>query len=501
MMAVPDFGAAIVATAGAPRGRLSAFVEVRLPGAEGQNLIPDGALVVDGRKGARWSCLVEVKTADNQLDPTQVDAYLDLAKAHGFDAVLTISNQITRSASESPVTLPTKGRGRPIARPPLFHLSWWHVLTQAIVFHQHHGIADPDQAWILGELIAYLDHERSDASGFSDMGEQWVKARDAARERTLKPGDREALAVAERFEQFVEYLCLGLQQDLGRQVAPMTRRGATQTGRITEAAQALADDGRLGATIRITDAVGPVGVDADLRGRMVTTTVDIDAPNEQSQRAKTRLSWIVRQLANAPEGLRIEVFFQNTRGQSTACSLREAREDVERLLLAADPRRMPRAFRLALTQEMGSKRGKGPGSFIHDTKRQVIDFYRDVVQNLVAWQPRAAKLPTESRAAPDTPTHEPPDFSATGDREVGEARDPYREPPRTEEPDARDAARTAGAEETRQLEADLADSAPRGSDAAGDRAETDVYESRPDQDGGARDPDAAAHDGREETRA
>lgn len=423
MKAVPDFGPALAGKAGAPKGRLSTFIEVRFTGADGESLIPDGAIVVEGRKG-RWCCLVEVKTADNALQPQQVDSYLDIAKAQGFDAVLTISNQITRTPDESPVVLPAKGRGRQAARPPLFHLSWWHVLTQAIVFHQHHGIADPDQAWILGELIAYLDNERSGAGGFVDMGERWVKARDAARQRTLKATDPEATAVAERFEQFIEYLCLGLQQDLGRQVSPVTKKGAAPAERIAAAAQVLADDGRLDATLRITDAVGPVGIDADLRGRMVTTTVEVDAPQEQGQRPRTRIAWMLRQLSGAPEDLRIEVFFHNTRGQSASASLREAREDPERLFLPGDSKRLPRMFRLALTKEMGAKRGKGPGSFIHDTKRQVVDFYRDAVQALVAWQPRAPRLPAEAKAEPDA-TAEPPDFTSPGPREAGEGRDPY----------------------------------------------------------------------------
>lgn len=426
MKAVPDFGAALAGKAGAPRGRLSTFVEVRFSGAEGESLIPDGAIVVEGRKG-RWCCLVEVKTADNDLEPQQVDTYLDIARAHGLDAVLTISNQITRSPEESPVVLPAKGRGRPVNRPPLYHLSWWHVLTQAIVFHQHHGIDDPDQAWILGELIAYLDNERSGASGFHDMGERWVKARDAARQRTLKASDAEALAVAERFEQFTEYLCLGLQQDLGRKVSPFTRKGAGPAERIAASAQVLADDGRLESTIRITDAVGPVGIDADLRGRMVTTTVDVDAPQEQGQRPKTRIGWMIKQLAAAPDDLRIEVFFHNTRGQTTSATLREAREDPERLLFGQDPKRLPRAFRLALTKEMGAKRGKGPGSFIHDTKRQVVEFYRTVVQGLVAWQPRAPRLPSEATPAPAAPSQAPPDFSSLEDRDPGEGHDPYGE--------------------------------------------------------------------------
>jgi hypothetical protein len=55
------------------------------------------------------------------------------------------------------------------------------VITETIVQHRFRGIDDPDQAWILGELIAYLDHEKSGASGFQDMGDKWVKVRDAER--------------------------------------------------------------------------------------------------------------------------------------------------------------------------------------------------------------------------------------------------------------------------------------------------------------------------------
>jgi hypothetical protein len=39
---------------------------------------------------------------------------------------------------------------------------------------EHRGIADPDQAYILGELIRYLEHPRSGALEFEDMGSSWV---------------------------------------------------------------------------------------------------------------------------------------------------------------------------------------------------------------------------------------------------------------------------------------------------------------------------------------
>ena len=41
---------------------------------------------------------------------------------------------------------------------------------------------------------------------------------------------------------------------------------------------------------------------------------------------------------------------------------------------------------------MGMKRGKVRGSFVGDTRQQVFDFYREIVQTLKSWQPRAPKL-------------------------------------------------------------------------------------------------------------
>jgi hypothetical protein len=172
MRAVPEFGRALLAPLGAPPGRITTYTEVPLPDLAEKKWRPDGVIVVERGK-VRWSCLVEVKTGGHPLRVEQVTAYLDLARQHGFDAVLTISNAITSSSAQSPVTVDAKR----LKRTPLRHLSWLDVLTQAIIQTQHRAVSDPDQAWILGELVAYLDNARSGAGGFDDMGDKWVAVR------------------------------------------------------------------------------------------------------------------------------------------------------------------------------------------------------------------------------------------------------------------------------------------------------------------------------------
>src|SRR4051794_606206 len=239
MRAVPEFGHALLKELGAPRSPvIETFAEVRFKDAGGKTVIPDGAIVCTRGK-RRWTCLVEVKTGVAALKDEQVGSYLDIAREHGFDGVLTISNPITASSAATPVSVD----GRKLRKTSLWHFSWWRIITEAIVQSRYRGVSDPDQAWIPGELIAYLDNEASGAAGFDDMGDKWVGVRKAAHDGTLRQTDPEARAVAERWEQFTQYLCLGLTQDLGRPVSSPRPRKQTTGDRLEDLTKELASKG------------------------------------------------------------------------------------------------------------------------------------------------------------------------------------------------------------------------------------------------------------------
>lgn len=415
MGAVPQFGRAVLDHIGAPGGRIQTFTEIRFVDADTKLSIPDGAVVVE-RGRTRWVCLIEVKTAGAELRTEQVERYLELARANGFDAVLTISNQITASPAESPIAIDPRKLKKVVLR----HLSWWRVMTEARVEHKHRGISDPDQAWILGELIAYLDHEHAGAGGFDDMGDRWVTVRDGARESTLKASDPGVRTVATRWEQLVEYLSLGLTQDLGRQVEPLWPRKLDPAGRRDLHVRSMVDHGKLLASIRVPDAAGPIDLEADLRGRRFRTSIVLAAPKEG--RPSTRINWMLRQLAAAKDDLLVEVRYPNQK-EPTSCLLKEAKAKPERLLYSADPKREPMAFRLIMSKDLGMKRGRLAGSFVLESKQQTSDFYRSIVQALRAWMPVAPKLPASAVVTTPVASPEPPPFTST-DREFGEAVEP-----------------------------------------------------------------------------
>src|SRR5215218_7247910 len=118
MHAVREFGHALIGDLGAPKGRISTYTELQLRDAQGNRCIPDGAIVAErGRK--LWRCLVEVKTGRAPLRSDQVERYLDWARDNDFDAVLTISNEITPSPQDAPLSVD----GRKLKRVKLYHLS------------------------------------------------------------------------------------------------------------------------------------------------------------------------------------------------------------------------------------------------------------------------------------------------------------------------------------------------------------------------------------------
>lgn len=397
MSAVPDFCHALLAGMKAHKGKISTFTELRFRDEEERLHIPDGAVVIE-RGQKQWSCLVEIKTDGAVLEGDQVSRYLDLARDHGFDGFLTISNQICGD----PQGLPYAVRRQKLRNLNVYHLSWWHVLTEAIVQHRFRGISDPDQAWILGELIRYLDDEKSGAAGFEGMGQAWVRVRESARNGTLRADDPEAKTISARWEQFVEYLCLHLSQELGVDVKHLRPRGKTAEDQVSAATQLLASDGVFASSVQVPDAVGPIGIEANLRTRQVTTSVEVPSPKEG--RPKTRINWLLRQLTDAPDDLRIDVHFNRVRATRSEL-LRDCRRSPELLLLKDDPKREPRAFVVALAKPMGKKDGRKEGSFVAETRRQATDFYGDLVQGLIAPRTQAPKIrdPETTESEPSAP--------------------------------------------------------------------------------------------------
>jgi len=343
MSSVKEFGRTLTGRMGAPAGSLEAFIEVPFLLGD-KKVFPDGLLRI--KRGSKvWTALVEVKTGNNELQREQLENYLDVAREHRFDALLTISNEIP----PAPGTHPTAVDKRKAKSVRMHHLSWTEVLAAAVMQKEFRGVADPDQAWILGELIRYLEHPKSGAVEFADMGPSWVPVRDAVSSGTLRKTDKDAAQVAARFDALLRYCTLKLGQRLGADVTQVLSKAelANPALRIGTVTDMLVNEGKMSGAIRIPNAVSPMTVTVDIRAAQVSCSFSTNAPGEG--RPTTRVNWLLRQLKDAPDTLRVEAFAARQRG-GTAELLGTARENPA--VLVADPSKEIKAFTVTYLGKM-----------------------------------------------------------------------------------------------------------------------------------------------------
>ena len=391
MGAVKEYGRSVTKSLGSHAGDIDTYIEVEFD-LDGKKVIPDGLIRVT-RGGRVWTALLEVKTGRNNLQTEQLENYLEVAKRAGFQALLTISNETPPAAGLHP----TKVDRRKLRQVALHHMAWNEVLALAVLEKEHRGVADPDQAYMLGELIRYLEHPRSGALEFEDMGASWVAVRNAVSDGTLRANNGVAAELAGRFDALLRYAALQLSTRLGTEatVAHTRKEQSDPAVRTSAHVNNLVERGRLHGALRIPNTVGTLDLTVDLRTRQVVCSVEIDAPKDG--RATTRVNWLVRQLKQAGERVRVDANVLNQRGSGASELLGKIRETPD--LLVLDPTKTIRSFTVALASPMGTKAGRGQGTFIDGVLGSIDTFYGDVLQSLKAWSAKPPKMRDQTDAA------------------------------------------------------------------------------------------------------
>lgn len=390
MAQVPEFGRRLTAGFGAPAGRMETFTEVSLPHGDTPRR-PDGVIRVE-RAGKLWTALVETKTNGNALRSEQVQAYMDIAARRGYEAVITLSNDV---ALEGSPLVDVKIDGRRKHKVALRHLSWAEVAHQAQLLIRHEGVGNSAHAWLLQELLHYLQHDNSGCHGFQNMGAAWVPVRKGIDDETLCPGDMRALEVVESWERLIRQVCLGLGGELGQKVLPVqrARRGADPGARRARMADDLCAEGRLQAELRIEGTPGVIAVGADLRTGRLRTSVEIPAPEQGYP-----LTWVkrlMRRLAEAPADLHVETLVEDGPGGPRGTLERLRPEPAD--LVPKNGAKIT-GFRLTLVKGMGSGRGSAESGFIRSVDDAVRRFHATVVVHL---EPPASRRPADAAVGSD----------------------------------------------------------------------------------------------------
>lgn len=392
IMAINEFGRELLTDVGAPafkRAKINCYTEVVFKGKVSNKIRPDGLIVVEAGK-KRWSALVEAKVGNNPLKIEQVEAYLELAKGHKIDALITISNQFASIPTHHPMKV-SKVKTRRVS---LYHWSWMLIMTKGILQATNKNISDPDQAFILEELIRYLQHPNSGVLSFNRMDSSWkIVCSDTNKRVPLKKNSNDVVNVVSNWHQLTRFLALQMSVAVGEVVnTHLTRKQQNNIEKyFADSVNALITNEELSSEFTILNAASRLKLVADLRCRTLSVSMRVNAPDDRKQ-VKSRLMWLIRQLSKCDVGdTEIRVIWQG-RSKDTATTLDAIRNDE---FDYTPPKKnvLPSAFEVRITYDLMSK-FIAPVVFVDEAQKVLPSFYKSVGQYLRAWKPSPPKLKT-----------------------------------------------------------------------------------------------------------
>jgi len=389
-MVVPVFAREVFSSAGAPVGKrlkITCYTEVTFKTNDKEKRPrPDGLVVI--HNGSKiWTALIESKIGNAELTNEQVEEYLDIAKQLGINAVITISNQFATTPTHHPLTI-NKNKTRSVE---LYHFSWLSLKSKAVLLMGNKAVDDPEQAYILSELVRYLDHDSSGVSSLTKMSSEWKDICNSIQQGTnLSKNSELVKSSVSDWHQLLRHLSLNLSMRIAEPVDIALSRAREKDSELNfaEDCDYLSKENKLIAEFTIPNAASKLAFSADFLRRTINISMKLEAPKDKS-RATASINWVTRQLKGENiENVSVRAYWPK-RIKMTAASLSEA---------TADP-----TVEIIRVIDLAAK-FKGSKTFVEESSKGFPKFYQDVGQQLSQWVAKAPKIKESEQAAPSIPT-------------------------------------------------------------------------------------------------
>ena len=375
---------------------------------------PDGLLRLHtGKK--QWYALIEAKIGNATVDEEQLKNYVQQAKDHKIDAVITVTNQFVAMPSHHPVKIP-KNLAKSVE---LYHWSWMYVLTQATLLLEENVIDSEDQVFLLNEVVRYFSHDSSGVTRFDSMNREWKEVVGKVKSgATLSKSSEEVENTVSSWHQEQRDLCLVMSRRLSRSVKLRLAR-AHRTDplvRLRDDSEMLAKEHKLTCEIEIPHAAAPLDVTADLDRRTITCGMRVSAPQDKKS-TKARVNWLARQLQGAqPQGMYVKAI-RTGRAPDTQAPLSDVLNDAT-CLEADNTNSVATAFEVFYMVDLAGK-FSGSKVFIEQLEQAVPHYYEQAGQRLRAWVAPPPRIRTRDPAESlDEPaTHHTEDSTSANDEQ------------------------------------------------------------------------------------
>ncbi len=392
---VGGFAERVLRSVGAPiskRASVECYTEVVLATKDQKSARPDGLIQVTSR-GKTWTALVEAKVGNSQLRQDQIEDYLDRARELKLDAVITLSNQFAPLPTHHPLMLP-KSKTRTVN---LYHFSWLSIASEAIMLADSKGVEDPEQAYILSELVRYLQHPGSGVATLKSMGPGWRKTcEEVQRGMTLRPNAEHVKETVSSWHQLKRYLAIQLSVAVGKPVTiAMSRaRKLDPAANFTQDCEYLVKSQCLTTEFEVPDAAAKLQFLVDFRRRTLNFAMRLDPPRDK-KRPVAAVNWLTRQLKDFEESNLLVRADWPRRIPTTTASLSRAL-NAPQDLIPENVSDLPNKLEVARIIDLAGK-FRGGTKFVEEAEVALKDYYRVTGQQLKPWAPKPPKLKEPAR--------------------------------------------------------------------------------------------------------
>jgi len=390
MISVRPFAAKLLAELGVRIGKrstVSCFTEVTLTNEiKGLKDRPDALIVVEtGRKS--WSALVEAKVGKQQVGTEQLARYIELARANNIDAILTITNELTPDPAINPTRI-SKSLPKKLS---LFHFSWASILTNAFLLatSKDDPFENNDEAFLISELIRYLENQGSGRLPLDQMNRDWPKiVSDIQAGHPLNTKSPEIEEMVTMWHQEARDVALIMTRKLQEPVTTVYSRGdiKNRVGWVERDVKSFCDTHTLTFELDVPNAVSRLFVEADFRRRSIRSSMKLAAPVDRKSSA-AKLNWLLRQLNKSELSKIIITCITHGRAHNFGAMADEidpASDEIKGLSEIV-------SFQVEMSNDLG-KYFTSRKKFIEGLESHVPAFYQNVGEHLKAYVVPPPKL-------------------------------------------------------------------------------------------------------------
>lgn len=275
----------------------------------------------------------------------------------------------------------------------LYHFSWLSIISKAVLLIDNEDIHDNEQAYILNELVRYLNHDYSGVTIFTRMHADWSKVcRLKQQGTTLTKGSEILENTVASWQQLLKFLSIELSMKIRQPVdVYLTRARKKDVGlSFQEDCNQLVGESFLSAEFYIPNAAANISITADFLRKIIKISMRLDAPKDKSM-ATASINWLTRQLKY--KDLTKDVIMTAHWPKRISETTNKIPNIIEnpKVLIPENVRELPTSFELSRIIVLNT-RFKGVKTFVEDATREFPLFYNDVGQHLSKWVAKAPKV-------------------------------------------------------------------------------------------------------------